>query len=294
MKKGIGIYIRLVSLSFFLLMTFSLLFPDRSLQLDMLRLKIQTPIMHTLSKFDISNSNSLNSFLKKEYEVINYTELNKYLHRIEPATIIFTNNTGFFSNVFIRGEWKHTAIFLGTKEQVEEKFGKNSDIYAALTPYYKTQNEVLILDSSYKGVLIREFKELCNLYSVSSLRSLVCINIKTSESELQTFVRAALHHIGKTYDYDLKTNDDSSFYCSELVCKCLNSIDIKVDIRSHLLGRSYVSPNDMVSYIYKKGMAVNEFSLQLVLIKENGIVTPRYPNNINRMQYSYLHKQIKL
>lgn len=269
MKKKLGTYFILLCLSFILLIVFTFLYPGKIVPFDNFRVKLQVPIVQTLTNFNIRNSDISN-------KTISYVELNKYLQTLETATIIFTHSSDFFSNVFINGYWKHIAIFLGTKMQVEEKFGQDSNIYSALTPYYKNPNDVLILDSSSKGVLIRNFKELSNLHSNSYLRSLVCFNIQAAKSEIQTFVRVAVNQIGKAYDYDLRADDNSSIYCSELISTCLDSIGIKVDVGSHFFGRTYISPTDMFSYISRKGIAVNEFSFQLLLNKENGVIKQQY------------------
>lgn len=283
-------YLLIMVIGFVFPMVFSLFFPGRSIVLDKLRLEIQRPLINSLSHFQIRNAYLSNKLKTSEAESISYSELDKYFQKLEPISLLFTCTKGFASNIFIGGDWKHSAIYLGNHAQIENRFGVNSDIYRMLSPYYKAPQDILILDSSCDGVLVREFKALSNLQSSSFLRSIICFNLQVSENEILTFIKAALKQTGKGFDYDLITHDDSCLYCSELIYSCLKTIGIKIDVRTHFMRRSYISPTDLVTYITEEGIQNQKFSFQLLLKKEKGKLRPFYSRKHKKIQYSNLQK----
>lgn len=268
----IAIFLSVLSFSFFL--------PGNIKYLDKLRLKIQIPIINGLSNYQISNVHQSAGISAKESNSISYSELSVFFREFTPSCIIFTSSRGYLIDELIAGDWKHAAIYLGTKSQIEKYFSRDSTIMHFLSAYYQTGNEILIIDSSIKGVAIREFNELSNLNTSSKLKSLICFSINNKKSDIRTFLINTFKQVGKSFDYDFISNN-SSYYCSELVYKSLCSIGVNVSNKTKSFGRQYVSPTNIVEYITDKGISNNEFTLQLFLNKNNSGIKNICLNNIN-------------
>ncbi|MGM0612989.1 MAG: YiiX/YebB-like N1pC/P60 family cysteine hydrolase [Bacteroidota bacterium] len=212
-------------------------------------------------------------YLKNGKEVegpsdISYEELLPYLHIIKPGSIILTRSRRYLSSEFIPGKWKHSAVYLGTQKKVHKYYGENSKVAQNLEPYYQTGREILIVDSNSDGVNVREMKNLSNLNDVSLLNGFISFHVNASKETQQEFVCKALSQVGKEYDFDLRTEDKSAIYCSELLAMSLESIGIKISTYSETIGRKIISPDNLVNYMKNQGLEKNEFRFLLYLEKE--------------------------
>ncbi len=62
---------------------------------------------------------------------ISLSEL-KTIVRDLPAGSTFTQTRNYLLSEFIPGEWKHTGIFLGTKEQIARQIKTTGSLYKSL------------------------------------------------------------------------------------------------------------------------------------------------------------------
>lgn len=265
--KNITILVLILLVS---LISYSLIFPKKIQVLDTMRLKIQAPLMKTVGEYQIGEKYYANGKLVEGPEDIPLKDIQKYIGRIPSGSLFFTNSRSYISSEIIPGQWKHAAIYIGTQKQVLARFGAASRVYHCLQPHYHTGEEILIFDSRADGVKIRELKELSNLDKVSYLKAFICFEINTDIHTTELFLLNAFKHIGKNYDYDILTYDDSAFYCSELVFKSLATIGINVNVTSSRFGREAVSPSDIVKYIENTGISNNEFSFIYCLYRKEG------------------------
>ena len=249
-------------------LSISYFFPGKVPFLDKQRLKIQAPLMKGVGDYQYGKVYIKNGTEVEGPSDIAYEELLPYLHLIEPGSIILTKTRRYLSSEFIPGKWKHSAIYLGTQKKVHNHFGKDSKVARLLDKYYKTGQEILIVDSNSGGVNVREMKDLSNLNDVSLLDGFISFGINKSKEARAKFISKALQQVGKEYDFDLRTEDKSAIYCSELLVMSLESIDIDISTYSETLGRKVISPDNLVNYIKDEGLDKNEFRFLLYLEKE--------------------------
>jgi len=203
-KKKIIISSIIILLLLASLLNFSFLFPKKMHVIDYTRLQSQSKLTKIISNFMVGETYYDNQNQEIEGPTdITLNETKKYTSQLQAGDIIFTNSRRYLGSTFIEGKWKHTIIYIGTREKLVEQFGEESEIYKSINTYYVTGNEELILDSSLDGVHVHEFKKISNLESTSVLQSLISFRINATVEEKTIFLKQGLSHVGKKYDFDL-------------------------------------------------------------------------------------------
>lgn len=246
----------------------SYFFPGQVPFLDRQRMKIQKPVMKEVGDYEIGEVYIENGELTEGPEDISYDELTPWLKQLQPGNIFVTNSRRYLSSEFIPGDWKHSGIFLGTKDQMIKYFGADSQVWQELNTYYKgKENQYLVLDSSSEGITIRKITRLSNMGKVSYLTNFAAFRILKNKKDIETFILAALANKGKDYDYDLRDDDTSAFYCSELIVHSLRTIDIQVNLTSETAGRTIISPDNLVAFMSSNTSKDKLFSNKVKLSK---------------------------
>ncbi len=270
-KKAIKLYL-LLSFTVVVFIIFSYFSPGTIRFVDNIRMHVQVPVMKRVGGMKIGDVYLKDGLETEGPSDITFDEIEPYLNSLSPATVLFTNSRRYISSEFIPGQWKHSLIYLGTREQIQNYFGENCEIPNFLSTFYKTGKEYLILDSNDNGVEIREFDQLSNLHDVSVLNSVIGFSINRPKQQQKQFLEYAFKQLGKPYDYDFQSDDSSNLYCSELIVLSLKSIDINVTTFSQTASRIITSPDDLVKYITHSGFDQKEFELSLYLKKKKNIV----------------------
>lgn len=258
-----------ILVAFFLSIGFSSIFPGRVKIVDQIRLFAQRPIIKLLGKIRIDDLPMSESPLVNIDIDINFDELKPYLENLPAGSIFLTRTRNYAISEFIPGMWKHAGIFLGTKKQLEEKFGKQSNLYKTLDTLM-AEDEIYVLDSEADGVRIHQFRNMSNMNEESFLTNFVLLSMSESNEVIETFIMEAIKYLGREYDYDWLTEDNSSIYCSELLYHSLKSIGMEIKKRSTTLSRVVITPDDLFNYLIKNSGKRDRFILELKICKENG------------------------
>lgn len=226
----------------------SYLFPGRITYADKIRVKAQTAILKHLGNAHITDYSRYEYGEEEMLHLINYEELSKYVVDLETGDFFFTESENYLSSQVTPGRWKHSIIYIGTKEELTSMFDEKDKVYQVIEPFYQHPEDILILDGSEDGVLVRNLDKLSNVEEYSYLKSVVAFKVKLSMENREKYLEYALEQIGKEYDYDMDTEDKNSLYCSELLFHSLNEVGVSVDNITNMLARSAVSPTDLVNY----------------------------------------------
>lgn len=272
--------IRIVFFSFLsiaiIVVGYSLVFPKRFSAIDQARLLFESAII----------KGACDSLVGKEYvddrnnpvegpTDISFKETTSYRNFLEPGDVFFTNTRRYVGSMFVRGKWKHSAIYIGTREKLAATFGEVSQLYSSMEKYFVRGDEDLIIDSSLLGVQVREFSELSNLSHASYLQSVSAFRPKISRKEKELFVKSAFDQVSKKYDYDLLTYNSDSVYCSELLFFAFDTIGINLEIPQKIVNRMILTPSDIVKFLATKGVPANTFAFLFFVEKESYEIVER-------------------
>ena len=260
--KRIFKIILLVVVVLIVLFSISYIFPGNIKAIDQIRLKGQTELLKFIGEAHVTD------FIPYEYgdeeakHLLEYDELAKYVRKLSTGDVFFTESENYLSSEFTPGQWKHSVIYIGTKDELEEVYTEEEAIYELILPLYQTGEEIVILDASKDGVAFRTLDVLSNISDYSYMKSSIGFSFNTDISLKKEFIEYAVEQMGKGYDYDMDTEDDSSLYCSEFLYVALLDIGIQVDNITEMLARTAVSPTDVVDYLNEDERFTQIFYIQ--------------------------------
>ncbi len=260
--KRIFKIILLVVVVLIVLFSISYIFPGNIKAIDQIRLKGQTELLKFIGEAHVTD------FIPYEYgdeeakHLLEYDELAKYVRKLSTGDVFFTESENYLSSEFTPGQWKHSVIYIGTKDELEEVYTEEEAIYELILPLYQTGEEIVILDASKDGVAFRTLDVLSNISDYSYMKSSIGFSFNTDISLKKEFIEYAVEQMGKGYDYDMDTEDDSSLYCSEFLYVALLDIGIHVDNITEMLARTAVSPTDVVDYLNEDERFTQIFYIQ--------------------------------
>ena len=157
-------------------------------------------------------------FIRKE-------QIREMQPKLRPGDILLERRNWFLSNAFLPGFWPHSAIYLGTVEDLESiglvrrdrNGGWTSDepeVRANLAAYLKRghDGEVrTVIESISDGVVFNSLAESMHADYVAVLRP------RLSDAQKAKAIAAAFAHLGKPYDFEFDFFSADKLVCTELV-----------------------------------------------------------------------------
>ena len=171
-------------------------------------------------------------------------------NQLEPGDIILERRNWYLSNAFLPGFWPHTALYVGTEEQLKELEGKLaskgfvSDLKnlpkrkpgAAWEAYVQSDHGQprVILEAVSDGVVFASAEHSLHADYVAVLRP------NLNPSQKAEAIRRAFADYGKPYDFNFDFNTDSKLVCSELVYRAYEGLlDFQME---EVLGKKVITP----------------------------------------------------
>ncbi len=257
---------------------YSLFFPKRLLAVDQARLLFESAIIKGVCYSTIGKEyvDDRNNPVEGPTD-ISLKETTSYRNFLEPGDVFFTSTRRYVGSMIVRGKWKHSAIYLGTREKLAATFGEDSHLYSSMERYFVRGDEDLIIDSSPLGigVQVRDFSELSNLSQASYLQSVTAFRPKISYKQKELFIKSAFDQVSKEYDYDLLTYNSDAIYCSELLFFAFDIIGIDLEISHKIVNRMVLMPSDIVRFLATKGVPANKFAFLFFVEKERYEIVER-------------------
>ena len=163
--------------------------------------------------------------------------------RLQPGDIIIERRNWYLSNAFLPGFWPHCALYVGTREQLEQ-VGLD---YESLDPdaravhaklEEKTNHRLVIIEAMSEGVIFTSAEKSMHADYVAVLRP------RLTRDQLQQVIKNAFRYHGRPYDFAFDFADESKLVCSELLHYSFGGIhDFPMDT---VLGKKVVTPLGIV------------------------------------------------
>lgn len=251
-----------------LILSISFWYPGRLHSVDKLRYSFCKVTIEKVVNVETDKFEGGWGFSKRYTQnAISFNELKPHLNKLKPGAVLITSH-GKSVCALIPGLWKHTMIYLGCKEQTKAYFGEGSSFYQLLKPYYKTNNEYLMIDASFRqDVAIRCISNMANLNEVSTLRAFLCLEPKLSKQENLEYIYSAVNELGKRYDLTFDDTNSDEYYCTEIIANSLSPYGIRFMKQSKIFMRNIMLPDDMVDNILEKRL-LELFNYKYCLVKE--------------------------
>jgi hypothetical protein len=186
-----------------------------------------------------------------------------YKHKFLPGDIFLNRREWRASNAGIPGYWTHSAMYLGSLDELDEYFKDLDEIGGLsfseyLKKNYQTVYDVFskvdeygfvkrVIESKRPGVFLSSLE-----YSVSGDSFGVLRVSNVSKSEMFSVLIESFSYLGLPYDYKFDFTTDSAMLCSELIYKSYLLTDsLNVDL-DNLNGALLFTPNQFVEKFDKE------------------------------------------
>lgn len=161
---------------------------------------------------------------------------------LRPFDILFDKAPFGLSDRFIPGHYTHAAIYLGTKDQLEQAGLWD---HQALNPYRKDIEEgKVIVEALRPGTKMSYLHEFQNVDEIAAYR---VKNILDDPLKLLISLDTLMAQIGKDYDFNFDVSTTSAIVCSELVYHSLAQIHWPTEFK---VGRETISPDNLAVLAY--------------------------------------------
>ncbi len=178
-----------------------------------------------------------------------------YAH-LQPGDILLEKTPFTLTDKSIPGHFGHAAIYVGTKEQLNEIGVLNEPLVQKNLAKISAGHGVV--EALRSGVQLNKLQDFMNVDDVAILRP----KNSTLANKIEA-VKLALGNIGKKYDFNFDVNTTDTIVCSELVYIAYPQVDF---ITKNVLGSFAITPDD----IALRAGAQADDPLQLVLFGHDG------------------------
>lgn len=189
--------------------------------------------------------------------------INKFRERFLPGDILLERREWHATNVGIPGYWTHSALYLGTLQEMNDYYKGLPQLKGESVEYFLKKNypeaykklkepdengyKRAVIESKRPGVILMSLEDSANADSLGVLR----VRNLTRSERFEIMTRA-LDNLGKPYDFNFDFVTDSSLVCSELVYKAYqNTNKLNLDLKE-MNGRLIYSPNDFTEKYFQE------------------------------------------
>jgi hypothetical protein len=200
--------------------------------------------------------------------------------KLQPGDIILTRRNWHLSNAFLPGFWPHAALYVGTKEQLEDLGITEKNAGVAWEAHIKPQHghPRVILEAVGEGVRFHSAEYTLNADYVMVLRPRLphLIDKQEKKTALKTaLLKAFIEYHGLPYDFDFDFVDEHKIVCSELIYR-IYSEELDFDWET-VVGKEVVSPLSIARRFKRElGSEKAQFEFILFLDKPPGETRARF------------------
>jgi len=175
---------------------------------------------------------------------------------LRPGDVLLTYTAGMTSNLFIPGNFKHAAIFVGTAEERERTGLDSQRLLSIAGPNNQRLSRVLgtatlasgetpdVVEAIAEGVLLNNFDRILT----TRVNRLAVLRPRLNDTERAAQIADALSYVGDSFDFTFDLTDASDQVCTEVVYRSLQSRGgIDIPLWSHA-GRLTLAPDDFAKY----------------------------------------------
>lgn len=165
---------------------------------------------------------------------------------LQPGDVLITRSSGYISNLFLPGFWKHAILYAG-KEGDLSTLHADESIAKKIKEYVRSGSRPgketgFTVEAVGEGVVVSDLAT-----SLTSNYVVVLRPSGLSAAERLDAVRRAHHFLGTPYDFDFDFSTTASIVCTELIYQVYGRLGGKFSFPvSTIAGRRVVAPNTFV------------------------------------------------
>ena len=164
---------------------------------------------------------------------------------LQPGDILIERRNWYLSNAFLPGYWPHSALYVGTAEQLRAAgMDKDIRIQEHIEKFSRADAQghaPAIIEAISEGVVFSTVE-----HSIGEADSVAVLRPQLTPLQKQEVIARAFEHVGKPYDFDFDFFSSDKLVCTEVVYRAFNGyIDFPL---TEILGRKTLPAIDIVRY----------------------------------------------
>ena len=208
------------------------------------RKPLQKAICDVFSDIDLSFRN---------HKYLGNKEFERIRSLLNPGDILIKRNDRQVSNFGISGFWTHSAIYLGSQEDLNRFFDGLPMLNGQLATEYISENyheafmkislqKQMIIEAVGEGVIISPLEHIAKVDYFAGFRA------NLPKEEIFLSILTAFSYYGAPYDFLFDFDSDDALVCSELIYKSFSETPDKKGLNfigSSFEGKFFFYPNDI-------------------------------------------------
>jgi hypothetical protein len=195
--------------------------------------------------------------LPSAYQISFSKEQKEYIHNlVNSGDIVLTYTSGYMSNIFLPGVFKHGITYIGSPEK-RRKIGlvpenlpeiPKKDFSSVIKAIEKDTLDsgvpADLIEAVAEGVIFNNFEYILDTH----INRLLVLRPKISDKERIQFLTNLFLYLGHGYDFNFDFNDGSHLCCTALIYRSLHkkgSIEFSLTRR---MGLVTISADDIINY----------------------------------------------
>jgi 1-acyl-sn-glycerol-3-phosphate acyltransferase len=164
---------------------------------------------------------------------------------LQPGDVIIERRNWYLSNAFLPGYWPHSALYVGTPEQLKAGgFDQDLRVLRKLDAFKKgdaSGHAFAIIEAVSEGVVFSTVE-----HSIGEADSVAVLRPNLTPLQKREVIARAFENAGKPYDFDFDFFSSDKLVCTEVVYRSLNGmIDLPL---VEILGRKTLPAVEIVRY----------------------------------------------
>ena len=166
---------------------------------------------------------------------------------LKPGDIILTFSSGYLSNIFLPGYFKHVLSYTGKNNLKKNKFLNQVQLKDNQKKYIQSDHD--IIEANSDGVRTEELDSYLNGYA----NRIIAFRPNLNDDEIQLILKNLYSFLGIDYDFDFDLTSGEKQACTEIIYRSYNGIgNINLDL-DDVLGITTLTGDNLLNYFINDG-----------------------------------------
>ena len=166
---------------------------------------------------------------------------------LEPGDIILTFSSGYLSNIFLPGYFKHALAFTGPQNKEKNEFLTKIQLKENQKQYIKPDHN--IIEANSDGVRTTTLDSYLNGYA----NRIIAFRPRLENEDIKIILKSLYSFLGFDYDFDFDLTSGEKQACSEIIYRSYNGMgNINIELEE-VLGATTLSGDKLLNYFINDG-----------------------------------------
>lgn len=166
---------------------------------------------------------------------------------LEPGDIILTYSSGYLSNIFLPGYFKHALAFTGPQNKEKNEFLTKIQLKESQKQYIKPDHN--IIEAVSDGVITSSLDSYLNGYA----NRIIAFRPNLVNEDIKIILKSLYSFLGFDYDFDFDLTSGEKQACTEIIYRSYNGMgNINIELEE-VFGATTLSGDKLLNYFINDG-----------------------------------------